>query len=299
MGRAREVGTGFEKESRRIPIASIKPLRLVSDAIRKSAKYAQITASIQEIGLVKPPVVAPDKDEKGTYLLLDGHLRIDVLKEMDETEVVCLISTDDEAFTYNRRVNRLAIIQEHKMLLKSLEKGVSDERLAKALNVDVASIQRKKRLLDGICPEAVDLLKDKHIALHALWELKKLKPFRQIEAAELMIAMNKYTISYARSLVAATPPSQLVSDKAKKMRGLTPEQLTLMERESSNLEREFRIAEQMYGENHLDLVLARGYVSKLIANARVEKYLSQHQPEILSEFKKILGEDTLVLRAVG
>ena len=32
---------------------------------------------------------------------------------MGETEVTCLISTDDEAFTYNKRVNRLAIIQEH------------------------------------------------------------------------------------------------------------------------------------------------------------------------------------------
>jgi hypothetical protein len=30
-----------------------------------------------------------------------------------------------------------------------------------------------------------------------------MSPLRQIEAAELMVAMNKYTISYAKSLVAA------------------------------------------------------------------------------------------------
>ena len=30
-------------------------------------------------------------------------------------------------------------------------------------------------------------------------------PLRQIEAAELMVAMNKYTIGYAKSLLAATP----------------------------------------------------------------------------------------------
>ena len=35
-------------------------------------------------------------------------------------------------------------------------------------------------------------------------------PLRQIEAAELMVAMNKYTISYAKSLLAATPQTQLV-----------------------------------------------------------------------------------------
>jgi hypothetical protein len=31
-----------------------------------------------------------------------------------------------------------------------------------ALYVGAASIKRKRRLLDGICPEALELLKDKH-----------------------------------------------------------------------------------------------------------------------------------------
>ena len=77
-------------------------------------------------------------NDRGKYLLLDGHLRIEVLKDRGETEVVCLVSTDDEAFTYNKRVNRLAIIQEHRMILKAVERGVSGGRIAKALNVDVA-----------------------------------------------------------------------------------------------------------------------------------------------------------------
>jgi hypothetical protein len=37
-------------------------------------------------------------------------------------------------------------------------------------------------------------------------------PLRQIEAAELMVAMNKYTIGYAKSLVAATSPAHLAED---------------------------------------------------------------------------------------
>src|SRR5207342_2996504 len=157
-------------------------------------KYAQIVASIREVGIVEPPIVARDPGEAGKYLLLDGHLRVDVVKDMGETHVACLISTDDEAFTYNKRVNRIAIIQEHKMILKAIERGASEERIAKSLNVDVSNIQRKRRLLDGICSEAAEILKDKHIAIHALAEYKKLAPLRQIEAAELMVAMNKYTI---------------------------------------------------------------------------------------------------------
>ena len=50
-----------------------------------------------------------------------------------------------------------------------------------------------------------------------------------------------------------------------------------------NLEREFKLAEQSYGTDHLDLVLAKGYLCKLLANARVLRYLAQHHQEILTE----------------
>jgi S-adenosylmethionine/arginine decarboxylase-like enzyme len=282
------VTMAFEQTGLRIAIGDIQPLKLVSDAVKKTQKYAQIAASIREIGVIEPPVVARDRSETGKFLLLDGHLRIDVLKVMGETEVACLISTDDEAYTYNKRVNRLAIIQEHRMILKAIERGASEARIAKALNVDVANIKRKRRLLDGICPEVVDILKDKHIAIHTFVELRRMLPLRQIEAAELMVAMNKYTISYAKSLLAATPQSQLVEPtKPKRVKGLTEEQVALMERESINLEREFRLAEKSYGTDHLDLVLINGYLGKLIGNAQVVRYLAQHHREILTEFQKL------------
>ena len=280
---------GFEKATLRVAITDIQPLKIVSAAIKKSPKYAQIVASIGEIGIVEPPVVTADRKDEGKYLLLDGHLRIEALKDRGETEVVCLVSIEDEAFTYNKRVNRIAIIQEYRMIIKAIERGVSEERLAKSLNVDVASIKRKRRLLDGICSEVADILKDKHVAIHALVELRKLAPLRQIEAAELMVAMNKYTIGYAKSLVAATPQEQLAdSYKPKLVRGLTSEQIALMEHETANLDREFRIAEQSYGTDHLDLVISNGYISKLLGNAQVVRYLAQHQQEILLEFQKLV-----------
>jgi ParB-like chromosome segregation protein Spo0J len=278
----------FERKGLRIAIADIQPLKLVSEAIKKTPKYAQIAASIREVGIIEPPILAHDQSDPGKYLLLDGHLRIDVLKDMGQTDVTCLISTDDEAFTYNKRVNRLAMIQEHRMILKVVERGVPEQRIAKALNVDVASIVRKRRLLDGICPEVAEILKDKHIAIHTFTELKKLAPLRQIEAAELMVAMNKYTISYAKSLVAATPQAQLAeADKPKRVSGLSDEQIALMERESVNLEREFKIAEKSCGTDHLDLVLTNGYLGKLLGNARVVRYLAQHHNDILAEFQKL------------
>ncbi len=282
------VKMAFEGEGVRIAIADINPLKIVDDALRKTTKYAQIAASIREVGIVEPPIVARDQSETGKYLLLDGHLRIDVLKQLGETEVDCLISTDDEAFTYNKRVNRLATVQEHRMIVKAIERGVPQERIAKALNVNIAHIVVKRRLLDGICPEVAEILKDKHIAIHTFSELRKMVPLRQIEAAELMVAMNKYTVNYAKSLLAATPNEQLIeSGKPKHITGLSDEQVALMERESVSLEREFKIAERSYGTDHLDLVLSNGYLAKLLANAKVVRYLAQHHSDILAEFQKL------------
>lgn len=285
----RAVPMAFEREPVIISIASIHPLRLVGDAIKKTPKYAQIQSSIREIGLVEPPVVARDRGEKNKYLLLDGHLRLEVLRELGLTEVVCLIATDDEAFTYNKRISRIAIVQERNMIMTAIKRGVSEERIAKVLNVNVSHVRMKKRLLDGICSEAVELLKDKHVPMHTFTELRKMMPMRQIEAAQLMVAMNKYSISYARSLVGATAPAQLVdSAKPKQIDGLSDEQIALMEQESANLDREFRLMEQSYGADHLDLVVATGYVHRLIENARVVRYLAQHFPELLAEFQKIV-----------
>ncbi len=282
------VRMGFEEASQRISISDIHPLRMIPDTIKKTPKYIQIAASIQEVGIIEPPVVVRDPGERGKYLLLDGHIRISILKDMGETEAVCLISTDEEAFTYNRRVNRIAMVQEHKMILKAVERGVSEKRIARALHVNVEEIRRKRRLLIGICPEAIEVLKDKHVPIHAFSELKKMAPLRQIEAAELMVAMNKYSITYAKSLVAATPQDQLANiPKSKAVKGLTEGQMALMERESTNLERQFKMAENSYGTDHLDLVLAKGFLAKVLSNARVVRYLAQHHSEILSEFQKI------------
>ena len=119
-------------------------------------------------------------------------------------------------------------------------------------------------------------------------------PLRQIEAAELMVAMNKYTISYAKSLLAATPQSQLAeAQKPKAIKGLTDDQMALMERESGNLEREFKMAEQSYGTDHLDLVLAKGYLTKLLGNPRVVRYLNHNHQEILTEFQRIADVEAL------
>ena len=281
------VRLGFEETTVRVPIDAILPLREITAAVRKSVKYGQIAASIAEVGIIEPPAVARDAENRERFHLLDGHLRVEILRERGETEVVCLIAIDDEAFTYNKRISRMATIQEHKMILNAVRKGVSEERLARALNVNIQNIRTKRNLLVGICPEVADLLRDKHVPLNVFTELRFLKPIRQIEAAQAMITMNRYSIAYAKSLVAATPADQLVEGKERRQRGLSEEQVATMQRESENLDRELKHIEQGYGSDHLDLVLATGYVGSLLGNARVVRHLARHHADILAEFQKI------------
>jgi hypothetical protein len=282
------VSRAFADATQRIALAALTPLRPVTDTVRRTRKYSQITASVREIGVVEPLVVVPDRATAGKFIVLDGHLRLEVLKDLGHSDVSCLIATDDEAYTYNNRINRLAIIQEHRMILKAIERGVSEARLAAVLNVNPDNIRRKRRLLEGICPEAAALLEDKHISINSFAYLKRMKPERQVEAAQLMVAMNTFTISYARTLLAATPEGQLAPGKRRfRQSGVTEEQFALMQRESASLDREFRLIEDSYAADHLDLVLARGYLSRLIGNPRVAPYLERCHPEILSELVQI------------
>ena len=281
------VRLGFEETTVRVPLDAIMPLREITTAVRKSVKYGQIAASIAEVGIIEPPAVARDAEDRERFHLLDGHLRVEILRERGETEVVCLIAIDDEAFTYNKRISRMATIQEHRMILNAVKKGVSEERLARALNVNIQNIRMKRNLLVGICPEVADLLREKHVPLNVFTELRFLKPIRQIEAAQAMITMNRYSIAYAKSLVAATPTDQLVEGKERRQRGLSEEQIATMQRESENLDRELKHIEQGYGSDHLDLVLATGYVGSLLGNARIVRHLARHHADILAEFQKI------------
>lgn len=287
-----QVSLAFQPEGLNLLITSILPLRHIKSTIRSTQKYHQVLASVREIGIIEPLIVFPQKD--ATYLLLDGHVRLEALKQLGETHARCLISTDDEAYTYNKRVNRMATIQEHAMILKATRQGVSEERIARVLKVDVASIREKRDLLNGICKEAADILKDKRVSLGVFSVLKKMKAMRQIEVAELLVTTANYSVPYAKALLAATRPEMLVDPaKHKLTRTLSPDQVAKMEKEMEDLQRELRTIEESHGNQVLNLVLANGYVVRLLGNARVARYLSQHHADILHELRSISESSSL------
>ena len=288
------VTMAFRPEGVYIRVDKILPLKKIKPSTKKTKKYRQIYSSVKEVGIIEHLIIYPQDEKSGLYLLLDGHIRLEVLKEIGHEKVHCLISTDDEGFTYNHKVSRLSSIQEHFMILRAIDKGVSEERIAETLNVNIAKIREKRDLLKGICPEISELFKDRHISPRAFAELRKMKPMRQIEVAELMIAANNFTVPYAKALLAATPKDQLVDQhKQKKISGLSSEDLARMEKETELLERDFMIIKESYGEDTLNLVLSTAYLSKILNNARMVRFLLKNYPDILSEFQRIIEATSL------
>lgn len=283
------VAIGFDPEPVLLPVERLLPSHKVPAALLASRKYSQIRSSIQEIGLIEPLSVTHLDQKSGQHLLLDGHIRLVALRDLGRETVPCLIATDDEGYTYNSRVNRLSTIQEHLMIRRAIDRGVSAERLAKALSVDVTQILKKNNLLDGICPEAVELFKDRQFSAEIPRVIRKMKPMRQVECVELMASANNLTVAYAEALLVATPVNMLVEGrKPMRLHGVAPDQMTRMEREMTNLQGQYRLVEQSYGQDVLNLVLARAYLTKLFENALVKKYIKQRHPEVLTQLEAIV-----------
>jgi hypothetical protein len=111
----------------------------------------------------------------------------------------------------------VSAIQEHFMILRALERGVSEGRIASALKVDVGRIRHKGNLLQGICPEAVELLKEVAAGALTIQKLKRVKPARQVEIVEMMLLVNNFSSLYCEALLAATPKALLADNgKARK-----------------------------------------------------------------------------------
>lgn len=293
----RRVARAFERETIVLALSRIAPLKVLRSGAKDSNKYRQILASVRAVGIIEAPAVIPDVKQPGQYFLLDGHLRIEALKDLGIPVVECLIATVDETYTYNKRINAIPPIQQHRMLLRAIDRGVPEKDIADALGINVQTIRTRARLLDGICADAAEMLKDAPCPAASFNVLRRMAPMRQVEAAELMIGQNNFTAPFAKAMLAATPEAMLVDPRKKKRTGAraaTSDQLVRMERELMSLQAQVKSIEETYGIDNLHLTVARGYIRKLLGNARVVRWLTRHRQEYLSEFQSVAEIESLV-----
>lgn len=291
MSKKQPIGVrlGFERDCVDIPLSQLHYAIPIPAGTKASVKYRQILSSVQVIGLVEPIAVTLDKSAAGGFLVLDGRMRLEALKDLGKERAACLISTDDEGYTYNKQVNRLSVVQEHRMILTAAKSGATIEQLCTALNISESAIRDKFRLLDGICEEAASILADKPAAGGVFRLLKKMKPFRQIDAAQTMVNLGDYSIKLATALLQNTPTDQLVESAALKVQSAAPvEALQRLERELAALQADTKLLEESYGPCSLQLEIVKTHIgSTLLDNAAVVRWLAKNRPEYLQQLQRI------------
>ena len=275
--------------------SQLLPSRIIPASTLCSPKYLTILASVRELGIIEPIAIHHEpidlNERPSRYLVLDGHLRLAALKQLSARHALCMLSTDDEGFTYNRQISRLTPIQESKMITQAIERGVSAERIAEVLNISLDRIQLRQNLLKGIAKEAIELLKTRMVSQPVFHALRKMKPMRQIEAAEMMISANCYTGRYAQMVLTATRPEDLLETKTS-VEGVSPENIVKMEREMERLYHDYRLVEDTLGETMLVLVVAKGYLTRILRNDSISAYLQRFEPDLARELMGIMDAVT-------
>lgn len=66
-----------------------------------------------------------------------------------------------------------------------------------------------------------------------------------------------------------------------------------MEKEMEALQKDMKRVEDSHGNQVLNLVLSRGYVTRLFSNARIGRYLGQHHADVYRELQTVAGASSL------
>lgn len=281
--------TVFLRECVRVPLDRLLLLKTLKPGTKETQKYQQILASVQEIGLVEPPAVVQAPKQRGYYLLIDGQLRIAALKDLGVAEVDCLVALSDDTYSYNKHISRIAAVQEHRMIVRGMDSGLSPERLSKTLYLSPKTIRDRFRMLHGICDEVVHLMADVECPRKVFDVLRQMTPLRQMEAAELMIGQRNLSIMFAQALLAASQPDQLVPTPTKRLQDpvVSGESIARLERELSTLQMQVKAVEENYGPDQAELTIIQNYVSSLLNSAPVVRWLSANRRDYLTEFQNI------------
>lgn len=226
----------------------------------------------------------------GEHKILDGHLRIESLKDLKITHAHCLISPVEDTYSYNKRVNHLTLLQEQRMLLKAVESGVSVEKLCAVLGLSQGIINTRLRISEGISKEALALLADKNVSQNVFDVLRKIKLNKQMDFVATMVTLNNFTKKFALSMLHALPTEYLVRkpDNASEDKDMI-KTLARLEKEMAALQVETQDIQNEFAENNLNLMVVRSYITKLLSKNEIIHWLYDNKSEYLDVLKKVLG----------
>jgi hypothetical protein len=117
-----------------------------------------------------------------------------------------------------------------------------------------------------------------------------MKPFRQIEAAEHMVAGGTYTVPFAKALLAVTKPEMLEEPPSAKLQATSEAARAMLEDQNEFLLRDLKLVEESYGTDALTLTVSRGYLERLLRNPKIARYMERNHLDILQTLRKLLSD---------
>ena len=173
------------------------------------------------------------------------------------------------------------------MLVEALKSGVAEERIAATLNVNIGAIKKRVQMLDGICAEVVEMLRDRKVSLELFPVLRKMRPIGQIATVELMVLRNDYSVSFAKTRLAISPPALLAKgSKARQHKSQCGCRRFLLSEDTDGLIQNLKAIEETYGTDVLTLTVACAYLDRLFSEEKIEHYLERHHPGSLETLRQ-------------
>jgi hypothetical protein len=149
-------------------------------------------------------------------------------------------------------------------------------------------------MLDGICPEAVQILADKPATRGLFQALQRMKPSRQIDVAQAIIDLRNYSVKFSLVMLHATPIESLTEDaQSRRQVNTSTEARHHLQREMAAVQSNAKQLEETYGPNCLHLVVVKAYILALLENAKIVGWLSRHRGDYLRELQLIAEIEVL------
>ncbi len=106
-----------------------------------------------------------------------------------------------------------------------------------------------------------------------------------------MISANSYSYSFAKAFLQVTPDELLVKAPSDKRPSVVPNSTkNVMEEEAQALVEDLHRAEESYASDMLDLATSCRYLSRLLSNERIRRYVAKHYADTLAELDQLIGE---------
>lgn len=144
-----------------------------------------------------------------------------------------------------------------------------------------------------ICFEAARLLEGCFVTPGVVDALRKMKPPRQVEAAEHIVAGGKFSVTFAKGLLEITPMELRSVNPGNHLHRGSPALIRFLQQQASPLVRKLNRFKDSHGQDMLTLTVCCKYVERLLASDRVAEHLSRFHAHALRSLRSVLWKVSL------